>query len=42
LRDFACGYGHVVIGEAGGATLDTAAARLLGIRPDDRFLAIGR
>jgi arginine N-succinyltransferase len=41
-RDFACGYGHVQFGGDGGATLDTSAARLLGVRPDDRFLAIGR
>jgi arginine N-succinyltransferase len=42
LRNFACGYGHVAIADDGGATLDTAAARLLGIGLDDRFLAIGR
>jgi arginine N-succinyltransferase len=42
MRDFACGYGHVAFGSDGGATLDAAAARLLGIQPDDRFLAIGR
>ena len=42
LGDFACGYGQVAIGDDGGATLDAAAARLLGIRPDDRLLAIGR
>ena len=41
-RDFACGYGHVAIADDGGATLDSATARLLGIAPDDRFLAIGR
>ena len=42
LHDFACGYGQVAIAEDGGATLDAAAARLLGIGPDDRFLAVGR
>jgi arginine N-succinyltransferase len=41
-HDFACCYGHVAIGEAGGATLDAAAARLLGVRSDDGFLAVGR
>ena len=41
-RDFACGYGHVAIADDGGATLDSATAGLLGIAPDDRFLAIGR
>jgi len=41
-RDFASGYGHVAIGENGGATLDAASARLLGLQPGDRFLAIGR
>ncbi|HYJ30066.1 MAG TPA: arginine N-succinyltransferase [Allosphingosinicella sp.] len=41
-RDFASGYGHVAIGEEGGATLDAASARLLGLQPGDRFLAIGR
>ena len=40
--DFASGYGHVAIGADGEATLDTAAARLLGVRPGDSFLAIGR
>ena len=39
---FAAGYGHLALAEDGRATLDTAAARLLGIRPGDRFLAIGR
>jgi arginine N-succinyltransferase len=42
LRAFACCYGQVAIGEAGGATLDAPAARLLGVRPDDSFLAVGR
>jgi arginine N-succinyltransferase len=41
-HDFACGYGHVAIADDGGATLDTAAAQLLGVQPDDRLLAIGR
>ena len=39
---FAAGYGHLAVTEDGRATLDTAAARLLGVRPGDRFLAIGR
>lgn len=41
-RTFVCCYGNVVIGENGGATLDAESARLLGIQPTDRFLAIGR
>jgi len=41
-RRFACAYGHVAIGDDSGATLDGATANLLGIEPDDRFLAIGR
>jgi len=41
-RDFASGYGHVAIGADGEATVDTAAARLLDLRPGDPFLAIGR
>jgi arginine N-succinyltransferase len=41
-RDFACGYGHVAIGEDGRTALDSAAARLLGLKAGDRFLAIGR
>jgi arginine N-succinyltransferase len=41
-KSFACGYGHVAIGDDGGATLHAATAELLGLKPDDRFLAIGR
>jgi len=39
---FASGYGHVAIGDDGNATLDRAAADLIGLAPGDRFLAIGR
>ena len=39
---FAAGYGHVAIAADGTATLDRAAADLIGIGPGDRFLAIGR
>lgn len=39
---FASGYGHVAIADDGNATLDRAAADLIGIAPGDRFLAIGR
>jgi len=39
---FASGYGHVAIADDGKATLDPAAAELIGITPGDRFLAIGR
>jgi arginine N-succinyltransferase len=42
LEDFASGYGHVVIAEDGGATLDDASARLLGLEIGDRFLAVER
>jgi arginine N-succinyltransferase len=42
LHEFACCYGQVAIGEAGDATLDTAAARTLGVHPDEGFLAVGR
>ncbi|MEA3042465.1 MAG: arginine N-succinyltransferase [Sphingomonadales bacterium] len=38
---FACGYGHVAIADDG-ATLDRAAADLIGVAPGDRFLAVGR
>jgi len=40
--DFACGYGHVAPLGEGKATLDAAAAALIGVEPGDRFLAIGR
>jgi len=39
---FASGYGHVAIADDGKATLDRAAADLIGIAPGDRFLAVGR
>ena len=39
---FACGYGPInIIGE-GKATLDAGTARLIGVKPGDAFLAIGR
>ena len=40
--DFAAGYGQLSVAGDGKATLHTAAARLLGVRPGDRFLAVGR
>jgi arginine N-succinyltransferase len=39
---FASGYGHVAIADDGSATLDRAAADLIGVAPGDRFLAVGR
>jgi hypothetical protein len=39
---FASGYGQVAIAADETATLDRAAADLIGIAPGDRFLAIGR
>jgi arginine N-succinyltransferase len=42
LRDFVACYGRVGIDPDGSGTLDAAAARLLGIRPGDTFLAMGR
>lgn len=39
---FACGYGHVAIHSDDKATLDSAAAALIGVKPGDAFLAIGR
>lgn len=39
---FASGYGHVNVMGDGEATLDSAAAALLGIAPGDTFLAVGR
>jgi arginine N-succinyltransferase len=41
-RAFACGYGHVAIGEDGKAVLDRAAASLLRVGPGDSLLAVGR
>ena len=41
-KRFASGYGHVRLGDDGKATLDSAAAALLGIAPGDRFLAVAR
>ncbi|HST36109.1 MAG TPA: arginine N-succinyltransferase [Allosphingosinicella sp.] len=42
LEDFAAGFGFVSAAEDGTATLDLAAAALLGLGPGDTFLAIGR
>jgi len=42
LTGFVACYGDVGIDPDGSATLDPAAAELLGIAPGDRFLAIGR
>ena len=39
---FACGYGHIDILGDDEATLDSAAAALIGVEPGDHFLAIGR
>lgn len=41
-RDFAAGYGKVVIRDDGSATLDAASAKLLGLEAGDSFLAVGR
>ena len=42
LKSFACCYGHISIGEDGSAALDSEATALLGISPDDSFVAVGR
>ena len=42
LYDFVACYGHVGIAADGTVTLDGKSAELLGIRPGDRFLAMGR
>jgi arginine N-succinyltransferase len=42
LRDFAACYGRLSPLAEGGATLDPAAVRLLGLADGDRFLAMGR
>jgi hypothetical protein len=42
LRNFVACYGHVGIDPDGSATLDGPSAELLGIRPGDAFLAMGR
>jgi arginine N-succinyltransferase len=39
---FACGYGHVAIGEDGAAVIDRAAADLIGVAVGDSLLAVGR
>lgn len=42
LQNFVACYGHVGIDPEGSATLDAPSAELLGIRPGDTFLAMGR
>ena len=42
LADFASAYGRVDMSPAGGVTLDSASAGLLGLEPGDSFLAVGR
>jgi arginine N-succinyltransferase len=42
LHDFVACYGTVGISPDGSATLDPASAALLGIKPGDGFLAMGR
>jgi arginine N-succinyltransferase len=42
LRDFVACYGNVGVDPDGSATLDAPSAHLLGIRPGDTFLAMGR
>ena len=42
LRDFACGYGHLAIGDGDRAVLDADAAALLGVGVGDSLLAVGR
>jgi arginine N-succinyltransferase len=42
LGGFAAGYGHVRIAQDGTATLDSAAAALIGIQPGETFLAVAR
>ena len=40
--EYACGYGKVAIRPDDTATLDPAAAELIGVKPGDTFLAVGR
>ncbi|HEV2746269.1 MAG TPA: arginine N-succinyltransferase, partial [Allosphingosinicella sp.] len=42
LASFAACYGQVGVEPDGSATLDRKSAELLGIRPGDSFLAMGR
>ena len=42
LHDFAAGYGNVSVNGDGSAAVDAASAKLLGIKPGDSFLAMGR
>jgi arginine N-succinyltransferase len=42
LHKFAACYGHVEIAPDGSTSIDRASAELLGIRPGDSFLAMGR
>jgi arginine N-succinyltransferase len=42
LHDFVACYGHVGLNGDGSATLDSASAELLRVKPGDEFLAMGR
>ena len=42
LGDFAAAYGRVDMSPAGGVTVDSASAALLGLEPGDPFLAVAR
>jgi arginine N-succinyltransferase len=42
LTSFAACYGHVGVNGDGSATLDKASAELLGVKPGDHFVAMGR
>jgi arginine N-succinyltransferase len=42
LTDFAVCYGNVSLAPDGAATLDRESASLLGLKPGDRFVAMGR
>jgi arginine N-succinyltransferase len=42
LRDFVACYGQVGLNSDGSATLDSASAELLRVKPGDDFLAMGR
>jgi arginine N-succinyltransferase len=41
-RSFACGYGHIAIGEDQTAVIDRAVADLIGVAVGDSLLAVGR
>ena len=42
MRDFAACYGRLLPGEDGGARIDEAAARLLGLEPGAALVSVGR